>query len=46
MLSSTALALLAMARTAGVRGRLERPEQVWIEPEWGGWWPVLERERD
>jgi len=44
MLSSTALALLAMARTAGERGRLERPEQVWGEPAGGGWRPVLERE--
>jgi len=44
MLSSTALASLAMARAAGERGRLERPEQVWGEPAGGGWRPVLERE--
>jgi len=45
MLSSTALASLAMARAAGERGRLERPEQVWGELAGGGWRPVLERER-
>ena len=44
MLSSTALASLAMAHAAGERGRLERPEQVWGEPAGGGWRPVLERE--